>query len=75
MCIYIIMSAGDGGGRVRDIDINRIPEDEGDDHQHQRQYNYYQVGGGSSKKLRLSKPQSLLLEDCFQLNPSLNRVL
>ncbi|XP_010552710.1 PREDICTED: homeobox-leucine zipper protein ATHB-X isoform X2 [Tarenaya hassleriana] len=50
---------------ARDLDINEKAEEE-DDAQWMR------MGGSTRKKLRLTKDQSLLLEESFRVNHTLN---
>ncbi|CAI9095974.1 OLC1v1032025C1 [Oldenlandia corymbosa var. corymbosa] len=74
-------SSGGGGGvnNTKDLDMNRIPSEEGDDSMEDEDEscpsittNNGAAGGVPRKKLRLTKEQSRLLEESFRLNHTLN---
>lgn len=70
LCIRLVSDEGSGGGREQlKLDMNQLPSSSEDNEELSH--------GGSApprKKLRLTKEQFRLLEDCFRQNHSLNPV-
>ncbi|KAG9160239.1 hypothetical protein Leryth_023802 [Lithospermum erythrorhizon] len=68
-------SSGQSGGEMRDFDINQVPSGllgGEEDFIEEEDESTNNGGGGPRKKLRLTKEQSLLLEESFRINHTLN---
>ncbi|CAK9154762.1 unnamed protein product [Ilex paraguariensis] len=63
-------SSGEGGGLMRDLDINQVPS--GAEEECMDEEDESPNGGPPRKKLRLTKEQSRLLEESFRQNHALN---